>query len=261
MSSVLQLRKVGAARGWRWLVEGFTLFLRSPLIWGAYTLILFLVVEVVARLPMLGAVLLLFYPVILAGLMLGCAELERGGELEISHLIAGLRKNPVHLTTIGGVYLVGQIIIMWAMFMVGGEQMQLVTAGKIDEADPLALAAAFGSIMSALLAGTALSIPLLMAIWFSPLLVVFESVPPLKAMKLSMLACWKNMAAFLVYGTIALAVVIVAMLPFGTLTPQSNLGIWIVTPLLMPSVYASYRDIFASVAMPTAALQSPADND
>ena len=39
-----------------------------------------------------------------------------------------------------------------------------------------------------------------MLIWFAPLLVVFNGLPPLEAMKLSFAACLKNMLPFLVYG-------------------------------------------------------------
>jgi uncharacterized membrane protein len=242
------IRKVTARRGWHWLVEGFGLFRRSPLIWIVFTMILFLAAELVARVPVLGVVLLLFYPVILAGLMVGCADLERGEPLEIGHLFAGLRRNPVHLTTIGGVYLVGQMVIMWVMSLIGGEQMQLVAAGMMEQADPEALAAALGAIMQALLIGAVLSVPLLMAMWFSPLLVVFDKLAPLPALKLSMQACWKNMTPFLVYGVVALALMIALMLPFGMANPQANPGIWIALPVLLPSLYASYRDVFGAAA-------------
>ena len=251
MSAAPEIRKLAARRGWRWLVEGFGLFRRSPLIWIVFAMILFLAAELVARVPVLGAVLLLFYPVILAGLMVGCADLARGGELEIGHLFAGLRRNPVHLTTIGGVYLVGQMIIMWTMTLIGGEQMQLVAAGRMDQADPEALAAALGAIMQALMVGAALSVPLLMAMWFSPLLVIFDKVTPLRALKLSMQACWKNMTPFLVYGAAALGIMIGLMLPFGMANPQANPGIWIALPLLLPSLYASYRDVFGTSAAGT----------
>ena len=240
-------------RGWRWLIEGFSLFLRAPFIWIVFTLILFLTVELAARVPALGALLLLFYPLFLAGMMLACADLESGRSLDFARLSAALRRNPARLTTIGGVYLVGQLLIMWAMVLIGGEQMHLLAAGQVDQADPEALVAAFGAIMSALLAGMALSIPLLMAVWFSPLLVVFEDLPALSAIRLSTRACWTNTLPFLVFGSAAIVVIIFAMLPFGMTNPQFNPGIWIATPLLLPSIYVSYRDIFARRELPPGA--------
>lgn len=251
MSAEPLLRSLPAMRGWQWLIEGFRLFLRAPLIWIIFTLILFVTVELAARAPALGALLLLFYPLFLAGLMLACADLEQGRTLDFVRLSAALRRNPARLTTIGGVYLVGQLLIMWAMVLIGGEQMDLLAAGQVEQADPEALVAAFGAIMSALLAGMALSIPLLMAVWFSPLLVVFEDLPAMAAIRLSIRACWVNTLPFLVFGLIAIGIIIVAILPFGMANPQFNPGIWIATPFLLPSIYASYRDIFAQRDAPT----------
>ena len=48
----------------------------------------------------------------------------------------------------------------------------------------------------------ALSIPLAMAIWFAPALVVFHDLQPLDAMKQSFAGCLKNIVPFLVYGII-----------------------------------------------------------
>lgn len=259
MATDPNLRKLPASRGWHWLIEGFSLLRRAPLIWIAFTLFLFLGVELAARLPVLGVLLLLFYPLALAGLMLACADLEQGRAIEFARVFAVLRENPSRLTTIGGVYLVGQLLIMWVMVLIGGDQMHLVANGQIDKTNAQALAAALGTIMRALLAGLLLSLPLLMAVWFSPLLVVFEKLPSLKAMRLSMQACWMNRTPFLVYGLLALGIVILVMLPFGTANPQSNPGLWFATPLLLPSIYTSYRDVYGTRERP--ALQTPATDN
>ena len=80
-------------------------------------------------------------------------------------------------------------------------------------------------------------VPLAMAVWFAPALVVFRNVAPLEAMKASFFACLKNIVPFLVYGVILFVLCIVAMIPFG-------LGMLVMMPVMMGSVYASYVEIF-----------------
>src|SRR5688500_376649 len=87
-------RTVDAGRSWEWLVSGFGLFKKQPGMW-ILLLIVYLVVSVlIALVPLLGSIAnLVLYPVFIAGLMLGCSALERGEELEISHLFAGFKQN------------------------------------------------------------------------------------------------------------------------------------------------------------------------
>ena len=95
----------------------------------------------------------------------------------------------------------------------------------------------------ALLVGAAASLPLLMALWFAPLLVYFHNVKPLEAMKLSFLACLKNALPMLLYGLIVL-VALMALVPIGIRLGHYDLGLWLMTPALVPSIYVSYKDIF-----------------
>jgi hypothetical protein len=48
-----------------------------------------------------------------------------------------------------------------------------------------------------------LSLPIVMAIWFAPALVVFNAMQPVDALKASFHACLKNTLVFLVYGLMA----------------------------------------------------------
>lgn len=89
----------------------------------------------------------------------------------------------------------------------------------------------------AMLVMLALLVPLAMAVWFAPALVVFHNVAPLEAMKASFFACLKNFVPFLVYGVILLVLCVIAMIPFG-------LGMLVMVPVMMGSVYASYVEIF-----------------
>lgn len=243
----MQIHNTGAAQGWRWIVHGFAIFRKSPLLWIVFVLVFYLLAQMVPHAPFFGALLMLFYPVLIAGLMMGCHDVESGRQLQIGHLVAGFRRNPVQLTTIGAIYVIGQVLTMWVMVAIGGQELLLLLEGQADHLDPDVIVAAFGRMTIALLAGALLSLPLLMAVWFAPLLVAFENRRALSAMKASIVACWKNMLPLFVYALILVALMVMAMIPFGMTVGQINPGIWIVIPFTLPSIYASYRDIFRAV--------------
>lgn len=240
----MDIQRVGAAHGWRWVTGGFSIFRKSPLVWVIFVMILYLVAQLALQLPLLGVLLMLFYPVFLAGFMMGCRDLEVGNVLEVRHLVAGFRHNPGQLVTIGGANLVGQLLIGIMMYVIGGSELRAILAGQADNLETAAVAQAANRIMLALIAGTVLSIPLLMAVWFAPLVAVFNNRPAFAAIRLSFTACWRNLIPFLVYGALLAGLIMLAMIPFGFVHPQQNPGAWIVLPFVLPSIYSSYRDIF-----------------
>jgi uncharacterized membrane protein len=108
----------------------------------------------------------------------------------------------------------------------------------LEQQDPTLTIATLGPmVLLALLFVLLLLVPLMMAYWFAPALVVLEDRLPLEAMKLSFSACWMNVLPFLVFGLAAFALLVVGMIPFG-------LGLLIVSPVLLASIYAGYRDVF-----------------
>jgi uncharacterized membrane protein len=96
---------------------------------------------------------------------------------------------------------------------------------------------ALGGLLLALLVGLVLTVPLAMAVWFAPALVVFRNVVPLDAMKSSFNVCLKNLVPFLVYGVILFVLAVVAAIPFG-------LGFLVLMPVLIGAQYASYVDLY-----------------
>jgi uncharacterized membrane protein len=79
--------------------------------------------------------------------------------------------------------------------------------------------------------------PVLMGYWFAPVLAGLHNLSAVEAMKLSFTACLKNILPFLLYGFIFMALLIIAIIPFG-------LGLVVVAPLMMTSLYSSYADVF-----------------
>jgi uncharacterized membrane protein len=229
----MNVRKVDAGNGWQWLRGGFDLFRQNPVIWIALFLVYLLIGMALSIVPIVGPLVLnLLAPVFMAGFMLGCQALESGEELEINHLFAGFKHNTAQLVTVGGLYLAGMIIIAGLVFaMTGGTMLAMGEHGhNLD-------AAASGGILLALLLALALLLPLIMAYWFAPPLVVFHGSRAVDAMKLSFSACLKNMLPFTVYSLISMLLLLLAAIPLG-------LGLLVMIPTMTASLYVSYRDIF-----------------
>jgi hypothetical protein len=244
------MRNVAAGRGWRWVVEGFGLFRRSPVTWLAVTMLLALLWILSFVVPVLGPLLFnLLSPVFFAGLMIGCRALEQNGRLEISHLFAGFRQSATPLVTVGGVYLVGTIVVFGFIFL-SADGAKLAALSK-PGADLGAARAALRDLGPAFAIGALAYVPLLMLVWYAPLLVVFDGLAPFAAMKLSLQACLKNTAAFAVYGLAGLALSAGMSLPAALGASGAGLAIALLVasiPVLFCSIYVSYRDIFASAA-------------
>jgi hypothetical protein len=244
----MNIEKVPASHGLKWLMQGLVLLRRSFLIWVLFVLVLWGMVFVASRLPFAGLLLALFTPVFLGGLMIGCRSLEKGGDLEIAHFFAGFRHGTLNLVALGGFYLIGNVVIAGLMYAIGGAAIQQIVAGQAQNLDPAILMQAIGPALVALLAGMALSMPLTMAMWFAPLLVVFAHEKPARALRDSFQACWRNMLPFLVYGLVLLIPLVLLMAPFDLTSMERNPGLWVVVLVMLPSIYTSYLEIFREVA-------------
>lgn len=245
----MDARVVAAGRGWQWLAEGYALFRKNPVMWLALTMLLAVLWAVSFVIPLLGPLLFnLLSPALFAGLMLGCRALENGEPLEIAHLFAGLKRHAAPLVTVGGVYLVGTVVVVGIVLAVAGGSMLPAVLTK-PGTDIETLRAAARSMSLALAVGAAVYLPLLMVIWFAPLLVVFNGLAPVAAMKLSFTACVSNTVPFLVYGAAVVMAWIVLSLPAALGPVGGMLAVALLVasiPVLIGSVYASYRDIFAA---------------
>lgn len=232
----LEGRGVGAGRGWDWIVEGYALFRKQPGIWILISVVLGATFIVISMIPLLGSLAnALLFPIFGAGLMLGCRALEAGGTLELAHLFAGFKQRTGDLVMVGAFNLFGWVVIAFAVFTVvgGGVFMGIMRGGAAGAGISVA------SMLIAMLLVAALSVPLYMATWFAPALIVLHEVAPLAALKASFYACLRNWIPFLVYGVVLMILGIVAAIPFG-------LGYLVLVPVLVASVYAAYRDIFCA---------------
>lgn len=236
----MEARQVNAGNAWGWIVGGFNLFRQNPVIWIALFFIYLLIGMMLSIIPIVGPIVLnLLAPVFMAGFMLGCRALESGEELEINHLFAGFKRNTPQLITVGGIYLVSVIAVIGIIYVVtGAESMNsLFAASRLGQMQPPLDTNAPAPSLLPLLILLAAMVPLIMAYWFAPALVLFHDMKALPALRLSFFACLRNMMPLLMYGIISTALLVLATIPLG-------LGLLIMIPTMTASLYVSYKDIF-----------------
>lgn len=241
-------RRVPASHGWLWLKRGWQIFRTSPVIWVVLILAYLLLMAILLEVPVIGVFLMIILsPLFSAGYLVGARAIDRGDELEISHLFAGFQKNAPQLVTLGGIYMVATMFILVLMNAVGGDAVLQVPPGDKLTAEQIELLrAAMPRILSALLLALALSVPLLMLVWYAPALIIFDKLPTLLALKASFIASWRNIAAFAVLSLAMTGLTFIAAIPFG-------LGFIVLVPVFIAASYASYMDVFDRQAKPQSA--------
>lgn len=276
-------RTVGAGRGVGWWGDGWRIFTSSFWTWIGVAVIYILLNLLVALVPFVGSLgQSLLTPVFMGGVMLGCQALDRGAPLRVAHLFEGFQGAhfvPLLIIGVVNIAITFGIVAIAAGGVFGGLQLselaRLGTGG-----DPMAhMDRAMGAIGAggAFVGVLGLVILTVMAMlnWFAPALVVLHGATAIEAMKASFGACWRNVLPFLVYGLIAIAIGVAAMLAVGAMALMLGVGAlagasgsdsgWIgaivgfavlfvglmlvlalvVGPVAIGSIYAGYKDIFA----------------
>lgn len=232
-------RKVGAREGLQWVVEGFRLYWRSALLLSAAFGVAFGVIMALSLVPLVGGALSeLAWPLMVAGFMAAYRVLDSGKALELPHFLAGVTGPRILLATIGAVQLLGTLVIGQIMTGMGFDPQAVMAAAQSPQ-NPAELQAVIDRSMPALLTGLALFIPLIMATWFAPALILFGAARPATALAVSFRAVARNWLAMGVNGlALGLVLFVSALVPF-------LLGLLVAMPVLFGSLYASYQAIFA----------------
>jgi uncharacterized membrane protein len=232
-------RPVSAGNGWTWITEAWALVKQSLGTWIGLILIFVVIVFVLSLIPFLGPLALnLIAPILIGGVMLGCEAVRRGEPMTVGYLFAGFSKNAGKLAGIGAFMVLAYIAMFAILAVIFGTAVMGMFMGGMNN-DPAAIAAMSVTILLAVLVMLALSIPLYMAVWFSYPLIVLNDFTVGQALKASFFTCLKNIVPFLIYGIVAFLIAIVASIPLG-------LGWLLLGPVLLASLYTSYRDTFYS---------------
>jgi uncharacterized membrane protein len=230
-------RTVPAGNGWSWIASAWSIFRASAGTWIGMVLVLFVIMMVVGIIPFIGPLAFsALWPVFIAGMVRASRSVYQGGAAQFSELFAGFKERFGTLVAVGLISLAISTAIFIAVFAVAGVGIfTLFGAGG----SPEAMLAMGATMLMAVLVAFALMLPLMMATWFAPALVLFHELGPVEAMKASFIGCLKNVLPFLLYGVVLFFAAIIASIPL-------MLGWLALGPVIAASVYTGYRDIYFS---------------
>lgn len=251
----MQLNIVPPATGAKWAKEGIQTFFKQPLALGGLFFMFMAAASVASIIPVLGSVLaLVILPGATLGLMVATLEASRGKFPMPSVLATAFRAGKERLRAmlgLGVMYAVGFLFVMSVttlfdggdfatLYLVGGR----LTPELLNNPD----------FQTATLVGMGLYLPLSLLFWHAPALVHWHGVSPLKAIFFSMVACWRNKGAFLVFGMAWMAIFSLAGIIVMTLAavigmPAAGgalmMGVALITAaMFFSSIYFTFRDSF-----------------
>jgi len=250
----MHARVVAAARGARWLLEGWKLFTAAPLAWLALLLAYWLLMTLASIIPVVGvAAASIAVPAFSVGFLAAARAASRRAGVELALLFDGFRHALRPQLVLGVVYLACLALVLGGGALADdGALARWMLTGRRPENDVMQSEA----FLAALGCSGALYLPVMMMFWFAPPLAAWHSASPAKALFYSFFACLMNWRAFLAYG--AAAALVTLVVPFLlVVTLRSVLGgasfAWLAFPLLavflptlFASFYASYRDVFGT---------------
>jgi uncharacterized membrane protein len=224
-------RGLPIGRGTSWIGGGWRLFKQSPGVWIGIVLILFVINALAGFLGPVGDLaMFLLNPIFAAGVMLGCRSLEQDEGLELGHLFAGFKANPLKLILVALVYLLvvaGLFIVLSLVFGAG-----VATSFKAGNYQAL-----IGPIIALVAALVIVGTPIMMAYYYAVGLVTLEDAGVMEAVKGGFSGGFKNILPLLAYSIVMLVLIVLAAIPL-------LLGLLVMLPVAVASGYASYRDVF-----------------
>lgn len=229
-------RTVPAGNGWQWIVEGWRLFARQPLMWWGVLLVFVLVTIVVQFIPFAGPIIgTLITPVLFAGLMLGAHALRGGDRLGIGHVFAGFRQRTgalIVLAVLQALALIAAVVVLWLLFGASLAALSLTIA-----AEQMPTLSTLVSMSGLIIMAFILFTPIFIVSYLSPPLVAIDGLSAPAAFKTAIVGGFRNVLPWTVYGLAMLVAMVIATIPIG-------LGWIVLFPVAVASIYAAYDDIF-----------------
>lgn len=253
----MQLNLVGAKTGYLWFRQGLWLFRRNPIgllllmLTASFALLLLTVI------PVLGsAAFFVLLPAVMVAFMIACRDVVLGRPVNPTVLAAGFHlygKRVARSLLILGVICALACALLFALvaWVGNGAFFDLVLSDNAPSDATLA-GANLGVPLATLWLG---AVPILMLFWFSPVLIAWHDVPPLKAMFFSFVACSRNWAALLVLYLLWLGVGLASLLLLSLVVSMLDLSWQVLSAAVIPletlwatallcSAYATYRGSF-----------------
>lgn len=270
----MKLHIVPASTGMAWVKLGIRTFWKQPMALAALFFMTMAAMSLASLLPLIGpAVALMLLPSATLAMMVAAAQASQGRFPTPAVLLVAFRTGQQRLRdmlVLGALYAGGFLAVMGLSALLDGGQFASVYLGGATLTKEVAEDPAF---QRAMWLAMVLYLPLSLLFWHAPGLVHWHSVPPVKALFFSIVACVRNFGAFLVYGLGWLGVfmlgglvvaLVSALLTAAGLAGAAAGGIMVGAALMMAamfftSVVFTFRDSFEppSAAVTGAAQETP----
>lgn len=245
-----------AAHGVMWLRQAFAMLWAHRMRWLLLLLTYYFLILAIDLVPYVGPFIApLLKPVFAVGFLAAAWSQERGEAPAIRHLFAGFRANLRALLLLGLVFVIGMTVAIFATWLIDDGKLIAAMSGRteIDEAF-----LADGDVETAMLFGALCALPVLLALWFAPALVVFQDCSAGRALATSLRAAMANGRPIAVYALLIffyggvlpalVAKIIAAMMPLEIAKSVVVTALLPYLALLVATLhisdYVSYRDLF-----------------
>lgn len=253
-------KRYPAGQGMVWLATAYRMFKVHRLAWVVLVLAYFLILLMLRVVPFVGPyAMTVLKPVFAVGLLAAAWTQERGGRPAFVQLFQGFRANLWSLLAIGLFFVAGITLAVFASSLVdGGKLLELMASGSAMSEAQIAAALSDSQLQLGMAFSALLSLPVVIATWWAPALVVFQDAGSGAALAASLraaLANWKPLAIYGIgvffYGGVVPGLIIGIV----TMVIPQPVGQLLVIALLLPyslffaatlhvSDYVSYRDVF-----------------
>ena len=247
--------------GISWIKESIALFKTAPRKWLLLALAyvgLFVVLPTVPILQFFAVVTILIWPVFLALAIAQYRNADMKKQQALTETMQQIKPKILQLMALGGACLLYAVLMS---FVLNSDLQGLAAlAQNKDKMTESQMMAFVQKMLPVILKMLLLSIPLLMATWFSPMLIAFNNYSLVKAMKSSIAGSLQYIIALtaawllLSFGILGLMLgvgiiggIVSALVPaFGQLLiPFILFGCMLLaTALMLAFQYVSYRDVF-----------------
>lgn len=264
----MKLQLVAPARGATWVRQGFAVFFKQPLAFAAVFAALMLALFVFALLPYLGALLLLAgLPLATLSFMIATRCATHGRSPLPAALVEPLqsgRARLLALAQLGITYAASTFLIMWLSDVVDGGALDALLKSLGDTKTPpgqIVERTRDPQLQFGLLLRVGLASLVSLPFWHAPALTHWGGLGAPKALFFSLVACWRNKGAFVVYALTWLAVIVgfavlanlvVLMLGqmrlIGVLAMPASL---VFSTVFYASLYFTFADCFVQDDPPT----------
>ncbi|WP_394791174.1 BPSS1780 family membrane protein [Rhodoferax sp.] len=253
----MKLQIVPARTGFLWVKLGIQAFFKQPLALAGLFFMFMATVSIASLVPLLGSlVALALLPTMALGLMAATQEATKGKFPTPAILISALRAGQQGMRSmlvLGLLYAVGFLLVLAisALFDGGEFARVFLLRSPLDES-----ATDQGLLQRGMLVFMVLHLPLSLAFWHAPALVHWHGVSPVKSLFFSLVACWRNKGAYVVFGLTWFLVLmtegVIVQLIAVLMDEPTVLGVGafamtlLTTSMFLTSIYFTFRDSFSA---------------